>query len=132
MSGVPEYRRAANVIMDKITSGRLTGKLTIREVADLTGVKYGTARTATEWLESEGILDGQQGKGFEIVATPEEAASKRASVESLSRQVADLQLEVADLRKRVGRMAATLATVAKKPRGGQRDQSEAAADSGRR
>jgi len=118
--------------MDKITSGRLTGKLTIREVADLTGVKYGTARTATEWLESEGILDGQQGKGFEIVATPEEAASKRASVESLSRQVADLQLEVADLRKRVGRMAATLATVAKKPRGGQRDQSEAAADSGRR
>ena len=128
MSGLPEYRRAANVIMDEITSGRLTGKLTIREVADLTGVKYGTARTATEWLESEGILDGQQGKGFEIVATPEEAASKRTSVESLSKQVADLQQEVAELRKRVGRMAATLATVARKPRGGKREQTEAADD----
>lgn len=134
MSGLPEYRQAANVIMDKITTGelKLTGTLTIREVADLTGAKYGTARTATDWLESEGILDGQQGKGFEIIATPEQAAGKRASVDNLSKQVAELRQEVDDLRKRLGRMAATLATVAKKPSGGKRERADAAADSGRR
>jgi DNA-binding transcriptional regulator YhcF (GntR family) len=134
VSGLPEYRQAANVIMDKITTGELnpTETLTIREVADLTGVKYGTARTAAEWLESQGILEGQQGRGFEIVATPKQAAGKRADIDTVSKQLAELRQEVDDLRKRVGRMAATLATVAKKPRGGKREQAEAAADGGRR
>ena len=132
MSETTGYRQAAKVIEDKITSGDLAGMLTIGEIEKLTGATYATARTTAAYLERKEILAGQQGVGFEIVATPQEAAAKRASIEKLGEQVACLQREVADLRNRVGRMAATLATVAKKPRGGKREQTDAAADSGRR
>jgi DNA-binding transcriptional regulator YhcF (GntR family) len=127
VSGKIGYRQAAEVIGNKITSGELSGTLTIGEVQRLTGATYATARTAAEYLEREEILTGQQGRGFEIVATPAEAAAKRVSIEKLSEQVAALQQEVAELRKRVGRMAATLATMAKKPRGGKRNQVEVSA-----
>lgn len=132
MSRQTGYRQAAEVIAGKITDGKLIGLLTIGEIEKLTGATYATARTAAGYLERKGVLAGQQGIGFEIIATPEEAAAKRASIEKLSEQVANLQQEVADLRKRVGRMAATLATVAKKPRGGKREQTETAANDGRR
>ena len=119
------------MIEGKITRGELTGTLTIGEIQKLTGTTYATARTTAEHLERKEVLAGQQGVGFEIVATPAEAAAKRVSVEKLSEQVTGLQQEVADLRKRVGRLAATVATVGKKPHRANREQAEAA-DGGRR
>ena len=74
---------------------------------------------------------GQPGKGVFVKATPAQVASEQQDAKALSEPVAALKHEVADLRERVGRMDARLATVAGKPRGGNRDQAKAAAGGGR-
>ena len=131
--GLPLYRRTADEILAMLASGKLGQEFTVPEVARLAGVKDWAARTAAEWLAERGIIEAHQGTGYRSLVTPEEAASARMDGRPLRDQVAELRQEVDDLRERVGRMDARLATVAGKPkRGGNRDQPEAAAGGGHR
>ena len=127
----PEYRRAAEAIKSGIAAGSLSGVLTIPEAQELAGTTYATARKAMEHLTAEGILEGLPGKGYRVLVTPEEAAAARTDDRPLREQVAELQQEMAELRERIGRMDARLATLAGKPRGGNREQARATAGGGR-
>jgi DNA-binding GntR family transcriptional regulator len=142
----PEYRRAAAAIKSGIAAGSLSGVLTIPEAQELAGTTYATARKAMEHLATEGILEGMPGKGYRVLITPEQAAASRTDDRPLRDQVAELQQEVAELRKQVGghaelarvvgRIEANLAALygqlgREYPRGGRRERAEAAAGGGR-
>jgi DNA-binding GntR family transcriptional regulator len=130
---VLEYRRATDAIRSMITSGKIGvgDYIKVPEIEKLTNTTNGTAREAARRLVTEGILQAHQGKGFEVVATPEQAEVKRADLSVLSEEVAELQQQVTDLRERVGRMEASYATSTGKPPGGRRDQAKATAGGGR-
>lgn len=126
------YRRTADEILAMIADGRLGHEFTVPEAAKLTGVKDWAARKAAEHLAERGLIEPHQGSGYRTLVTPEEAATARVDDRPLREQVAQLQKEMAEVRERIGSIDARLATLAGKPRGGNRDQAKAAAGGGRR
>lgn len=99
---IPEYQRAADVIKSRLGSVWAVGSLiTVPEIKDLTGTTYSTARVVAERLQAEGILQAHPGKGFAIVAMPEEADAERADAKELARQVDRLRKEVRELSARL-------------------------------
>lgn len=131
MSG-PKYQLAADVILSKIASGEVAGEITLGRMRELTGATDSTSRKAAADLVSAGILESHPGAPYTVRVTAAEAAEARLDSRPLKEQIAELQRELADLRERVGRMDARLATLAGKPRGGNRDRAEATAGGGRR
>lgn len=126
------YRRTADEILAMIASGKLGVEFTVPEVARLAGVKDWAARKATEHLAERGLVESHQGSGWRALITPEEAAATRVDDRPVREQVAGLQEELADLRQRIGRIEASLATLAGQPHGGKREQAKTAAGGGRR
>lgn len=131
MSG-PKYQLAADVILSKVASGEVAGEITLRRIQELAGVTDSTSRMAARYLVSAGILESHPGAPYTVTVTAEGAATARLDSRPLEDQVAELQRELADLRERVGRMDARLATLAGKPRGGSHEQAAATARTGRR
>ena len=98
-----EYRRAAEVIKSMITAERIrVGTfVTVPEIEKVAGATYSTARVAAKQLVTEGILQAHPGKGYAVVAMPEEAAARRADARELGQQVARLRDEVHALSARL-------------------------------
>lgn len=130
MSG-PKYQHVADAVLSKIASGDVAGEITLRQIRQLTGTTEHTSRRAANELVSAGILESHQGAPYTVRVTPEQAQAARLDDRPLKDQVAELRQELDDLRERIGRMDARLATVAGKPRGGNRDQAKASAGGGR-
>lgn len=130
MSG-PKYQQIADAVLSKIASGEISGEVTLSQVRALTGTTDATSRKAVKELVSAGILENHPGAPYTVRVTPEEAAAATLDSRPLKDQVAEMRQELDELRERVGRMDARLATVAGKPHGGARDQA-ATASSGRR
>jgi DNA-binding GntR family transcriptional regulator len=122
---VPQYRRTADQILDLIADGKLGTDFTVPEAAKLCGVKDWAARKAAEHLAERGLIESHQGSGYRALITPEQAAVASMDDRSVREQVAELQQEMADVRDRLGRMEATLATMTGKSRGGKREQAKA-------
>lgn len=129
---LPIYRRTADEILAMIASGQLGREFTVPEAAKLAGVKDWAARKATEHLAERGLVEPQQGTGYRALITPEEAAALQVDDRPVREQIAELQEDVTELRQRLGRMEASLATLTGKPHGGNREQAKAAAGGGRR
>ncbi len=98
---VPEYQRAADAIKSRITPGDIGSSITIPRIQQATGTTYSTARRTADQLANDGILRPRQGKGYEIIATPEKAADERADAKELAREVARLRKEVRDVSARL-------------------------------
>jgi DNA-binding GntR family transcriptional regulator len=98
---LPEYQRAADAIKSRITSADIGSVITIPGIQQATGTTYSTARRTADHLESEGVLRARQGKGYEVIATPQKAAEERASTQELARRVAELRELVRDLSVRL-------------------------------
>lgn len=130
--GPPIYRRTADEILAMLADGRLGREFTVPEAAKLAGVKDWAARKASEHLAERGLVEAQQGTGYRALVTPAEAEALQVDDRPVREQIAELQRDMADLRLRLGRMEASLATLTGKPRGGKRDQARAASDGGRR
>jgi len=98
-----EYQRAVDGIKLMITDGQIQvgGLVKVREIGELTATTYPTAREAAKRLAVEGVLRAHQGKGYAVVAMPEEAAAKRADARELAQQVARLRDEVQALSARL-------------------------------
>jgi DNA-binding GntR family transcriptional regulator len=128
----PIYRRTADEILAMIASGRLGREFTVPEAARMAGVKDWAARKAAEHLAERGLVEPQQGTGYRALVTPEEAAALQVDDRPVREQIAELQRDVTEMRQRLGRMEASLATLTGKPRGGNREQAKAAASGGRR
>ena len=131
MSG-PKYQLVADVILSKITSGEVTGEITLGRIRELTGTTDSTSRKAAKELVGAGILESHPGAPYTVQVTAAGAAAVRLDSRPLKDQVAELRQELDELRERIGRMDAMLATVAGKPRGGNRDKAEAATGGGQR
>jgi DNA-binding transcriptional regulator YhcF (GntR family) len=127
----PKYQQIADAVLAKIASGEIDGEITLGRIRDLTGATDSTSRKAANELVSAGILESHPGAPYTVRVTAEGAAAARLDDRPLKDQVAELRQEVDDLRERIGRMDARLATVAGKPRGGNREQAKAAAGGGR-
>jgi DNA-binding transcriptional regulator YhcF (GntR family) len=127
----PKYQQVADAVLSKIASGEISGEVTLSQVRALTGTTDATSRKAVKELVSAGILENHPGAPYTVRVTAEEAAAATLDSRPLKDQVAELRQEVDELRERIGRMDARLATVAGKPRGGNRDQAKATV-SGRR
>lgn len=130
MSG-PKYQQIADAVLAKIASGQISGEVTLGRIRELTGATDSTSRKAANELVSAGILESHPGAPYTVRVTAEGAEAARLDSRPLKDQVAELRQELDDLRERVGRMDARLATVAGKPRGGNRDQAKATAGGGR-
>lgn len=97
----PEYRRAADLIKSQVKPGDIGNAITVPGIQELTGTKYATARRTAELLTAEGILRPHQGKGYEVIAIPAEADTRRADARELAAQVARLRDEVRALSARL-------------------------------
>lgn len=131
MSG-PKYQQVADAVLSKIASGEIGGEVTLGQVRALTGTTDATSRKAVKELVSAGILENHPGAPYTVRVTAGEAAAATLDSRPLKDQVAEMRQELDDLRERVGRMDARIATEFGKPRGGNRDQANATASSGRR
>lgn len=129
--GLPLYRRTADEILAMLASGKLGADFTVPEVAKLAGVKDWAARKATEHLAERGLVEPHQGTGYRALITPEEAEALQMDERPVREQIEELQRDMADMRQRLGRMEASLATLTGKPRGGRREQAKATAGGGR-
>jgi DNA-binding transcriptional regulator YhcF (GntR family) len=89
------------MIKSRITPGDIGSVITIRRIQGLAGTTYPTARRTAEHLESEGVLQPHQGKGYEVIATPEGAAAQRAGMKELGAQLAQMQNQMRDLAARL-------------------------------
>ncbi len=105
---MPEYQRAADMIKSRITPGDVGSVITIPGIQQATGTTYSTARRTAEHLETEGVLRARQGKGYEVIATPQKAADERVSSKELARQVAALRDEVRLLSAQLERVESNL------------------------
>jgi DNA-binding transcriptional regulator YhcF (GntR family) len=127
----PKYQQIADAVLAKIASGEIDGEITLGRIRELTGAADATSRRAANELVSAGVLESHPGAPYTVRVTAEGAAAARLDSRPLKDQVAELRQELDDLRERVGRMDARLATVAGKSRGGNRDQAKATAGGGR-
>ena len=115
-----------------IAAGKLGQEFTVPEAARQGGVKDWAARKAAEHLAERGLIEHHQGSGYRVLITPEQAAATRVDDRPMREQVTEMQAELADLRQRIGRIEAGLATLTGQPRGGKREQAKTAASGGRR
>lgn len=125
-----KYRQIAADLRARIERGEwpVDGQMpTLPELEAQYGAAGGTIAKALDVLNDLGIAETVHGMGTFVRTPPPE----RSEYEELRKQVAELQQEVTELRERVGRLDARIATVVRKPRGGNRDQT-ATASSGRR
>jgi DNA-binding GntR family transcriptional regulator len=130
--GLPLYRQAADKILAMIASGELGPLFTVPEATDRTGFAAWSVRKAAEHLAERGLIEPHQGSGYQVLVTPGQAAVEQADDRSVREQVAGLQREMADVRQRIGRIEAGIATLTGRPRGGKREQADTAASGGRR
>jgi DNA-binding GntR family transcriptional regulator len=130
--GEPVYRRTADKILSMIASGKLGQEFTVPEVQKRASVNYYAARAAAKHLAERGLIEPYQGSGYRALVTPEEAAGNRVDDRPFRERVTALEKELADLRKRTGRIESRLATLAAQPRGGKHEQANTAASDGRR
>jgi len=128
----PKYQQIAETVLAKIASGEIDGEITLGQIRKLTGATDSTSRKVTKELVSAGILESHPGAPYTVRVTASEAAAARLDDRPLKDQVAEMRQELNELRERIGRMDARLATVAGKPRGGSRDQAKATASGGSR
>jgi len=128
----PKYQQIAETVLAKIASGEIDGEVTLGQIRKMTGATDSTSRKVTKELVSAGVLESHPGAPYTVRVTADEAAAARLDDRPLKDQVAEMRQELNELRERIGRMDARLATVAGKPRGGSREQAEAAAGGGRR
>lgn len=129
--GLPLYRQAADKILAMIASGELEPLFTVPQVTARTEFAAWAVRKGAEHLAERGLIEPHQGAGYQTLITREQAAGEQVDDRSVREQVAELKLEVAELRQRLGRAEAQLATLAGRPRGGRRDQAKSAASGGR-
>lgn len=96
---MPDYQRAADAMRARIAAGtlRVGDGIKVPEIGELTGISYATARVVAKQLEADGILRAHQGKGYEVIATPQAAAAQQADTAELARQVEQLRDEVRKL-----------------------------------
>ncbi|MGI5287995.1 GntR family transcriptional regulator [Nonomuraea polychroma] len=98
------HARVVNDIRARIASGDLAVEKRIPSTAQLVeeyGVSISVVRRAVDTLKNEGLLQGQPGKGVYVIATPEQVAAERRSLESLASEVADLRTDLQALTKRL-------------------------------
>lgn len=131
-SGLPQYRQTADKILAMIASGQLASGFKVPDVAKDLAVPIWRARKAAEHLAEHGVIEPHQGSGYTVLITRDQARAEHIDGRPVREQVAELQRELADLRQRLGRIEASLATLTGKPRGGKREQATPAASSGRR
>lgn len=131
----PSYLLVANDIRSRITSGEFAvGSLipSTKNLQDHYGQSETVVRRAVRELQAKEILVGHPGKGVFVRAMPDAAESDLADLKALREELSELSEKLTDVQDRVGRLEASLATVAGKPRGGKREQqSRATADGGR-
>jgi DNA-binding GntR family transcriptional regulator len=148
----PEYRRLMESIRSRIATGEYPTGSQIPSTAqwEADGWSRDTVRTAITRLQADGILVGQPGKGVFVKATPEQVASERVSLESLTLEISALRDQLRELSERetgspdlkeilarVGRIEDNLVDLYGKtgydyPQpGGSRDDAKAAAGRGR-
>jgi hypothetical protein len=129
----PEYLRVADWVLDGIASGSIGGDgITLTQIEEHTGAGRGTSRAAVDWLKHQRVLQGRQGRPYQILISAEDAADRRLDVRPIEEQIAELRKQVAELRERLGRMEAELAAIPGRSRGGRREQPKATASGGRR
>lgn len=136
----PEYLRVADWVLDGIASGAIGADgITLTGIEAATGAGRGTSRAAVDWLKHQRVLQGRQGRPYQVLLSAEDARERRLDVRpieeqiaGLRSQVAGLQEEVGILRRRMGQMEADLASAAEEPHGGKRERATTAADGGRR
>jgi hypothetical protein len=122
----PKYQLAADVILSKIASGEVAGEITLGRIRELTGATDSTSRKVANELMSAGILESHPGAPYTVRVSPGDAEAVRLDARPLKDQVSEMRQELNELRERVGRMDARLATLTGNPRGGKRDQAAAA------
>ena len=89
-----EYERAATAIKSQIKPADVGRLITVPRIEELTGTTYSTALRAAKHLAAGGILRAHQGKGYEIIATPEDAATQRADMQEITACLARLQSQI--------------------------------------
>jgi DNA-binding GntR family transcriptional regulator len=104
-AAVPEYQRAADVIKSRV---KLGDSITIPQIQETAGTTYSTARRTADHLANEGILRAHPGKGYEVIAAPQDAAGERAGVKELTRQLGQLRDEARALSAQVERIESNL------------------------
>lgn len=134
MTDGPDYQRLMDLIRERIVSGEypVGGQIPSTRQWQEEGWSRDVIRAAITRLQSDGILRGHAGKGVYVLATPEDVAGERGDIKTLAEDMAGLKQEHADLRERIGRMEASLATLTPKSRGGKREQAKVAASGERR
>lgn len=100
----PSHKRIADDLRDKISSGEYPVGSRIPStprLIDSYGVSKTAVRQAVTKLQEEGLLEGVDGVGVEVIATPQQRSHERASVESLSAQLEEMATEVRAIADRV-------------------------------
>ncbi|MFI7470544.1 FadR/GntR family transcriptional regulator [Nonomuraea sp. NPDC049646] len=107
MADVDDRLLHAKVLKDlraRITSGSLPVGEPIPSTAKLVQqyeVSITVVRRAVETLKSEGVLEGQPGKGVYVIATPAEVADQQRSLDSIADEVKDLRAQLSQLADRL-------------------------------
>lgn len=99
----PLYQQVADDIRSKIASGEYQVGDPIPSTLKLQkqyGASDSVIRHAVSELQKDGILEGHPGKAVFVKAMPEDVASERQDIKTLSEQVAGLQREVHELTER--------------------------------
>ncbi len=126
-----KYRQIAADLRARIEAGEYpvgSQMPTKDELMTSYGAALATVDSALRVLATLGMVESRQGSGTFVLA--QHAAEMEA--DQLARQVAELQKEVADLKRRTARIETTLATLPGQPRGGKREQANTAASDGSR
>jgi GntR family transcriptional regulator len=95
--GRPAYQQVADDLRQRIASGEFPVGSVIPSTARLTetyGISITVVRAAVSQLQADGLLVGQPGKGVYVRATPESVAEHTATIDDLSKQVAELRAEL--------------------------------------
>jgi DNA-binding GntR family transcriptional regulator len=95
--GRPAYQQVAGDLRRRIASAEFPVGSAIPSTAKLTktyAVSSTVIRAAVSQLRADGLLIGQPGKGVFVRATPDAVAERTATMESLSRQVEQLRVEL--------------------------------------
>lgn len=99
------YQEVADDLRSQIASGTLQKDSQIPStpaLAEHYGVSSTVVRNAVALLREEGLVEGIQGKGVFVVATPTEIKKQRQSVQTVHDEVTVLRQEVQSLGRQVG------------------------------
>jgi DNA-binding GntR family transcriptional regulator len=102
----PSHRRIADDLRVKISSGEYPVGSRIPSTPQLIN-SYGVSKTAVRQavtkLQEEGLLEGVDGVGVEVIATPQSLAQEQADIESFNARIEELSAEVKSIAERVPR-----------------------------